>query len=232
MTVYCHRCSATLDAEASFCPHCAAPQLRVAALESADGNGAAGPGPIHGGMGTTHDRRTVEWQNVIRLALALAIPVGLCSLVFPLSVVAPISAPIILISLYRRRRPGSLLDGRSGFRIGTLTGLLAAYVSAFGIACWQIFQRYSLHQGPWMDQQYSMVIRQSIEASGRMTHNDPSSVQQTRMMLDFALAPNGRATYALFSMVALASGIVLLAGLGGVLGARLTRRSTQQIGQQ
>jgi hypothetical protein len=33
-------------------------------------------------------------------------------------------------------------------------------------------------------------------------------------------------------MVALASGIVLLAGLGGVLGARLTRRSTQQIGQQ
>jgi hypothetical protein len=123
-------------------------------------------------------------------------------------------------------------DGPSGFRIGTLTGLLAAYVSAFGVACWQIFQRYSLHQGQWMDQQYSAVIRQSIEASGRMTHNDPSGVEQTRMMLDFALAPNGRATYALFSMVALASGIVLLAGLGGVLGARLTRRSTQQIGQQ
>lgn len=229
MTVYCHRCSGALDQEASFCPHCAAPQLRVAALESGEGNGASGPGPS---LGTIHDRRTVEWRNVIRLALLLAIPVGLSSLVFPLSVVAPISAPMILISLYRRRRPGSFLDGRSGFRIGTLTGLLAAYVSAFGIACWQLFQRYSLHQGQWMDQQYSNVIRQSIEASGRMTHNDPSSVQQTRMMLDFALAPNGRATYALFSMVALASGIVLLAGLGGVLGARLTRRSTQQYGQQ
>jgi hypothetical protein len=229
MSVYCHRCSGALDPEAGFCPHCAAPQLRLAALESVEGDAAAGPGPV---LGTTHDRRSVEWQNVIRLALALAIPVGLCSLVFPLSVVAPISAPIILISLYRRHRPGSFLDGRSGFRIGTLTGLLAAYVSAFGIACWQLFQRYSLHQGAWMDQQYSTVIRQSIEASGRMTHNDPTSVQQTRMMLDFALAPNGRATYALFSMVALASGIVLLAGLGGVVGARLTRRSTQQIGQQ
>jgi hypothetical protein len=229
MTVYCHRCSGALDPEASFCPHCAAPQLRVAALESAEENGAAGPGPI---PATMHDRRTVEWQNVIRLALALAIPVGLCSLIFPLSVVAPISAPIILISLYHRRRPGSFLDGRNGFRIGTLTGLLAAYVSAFGISCWQLFQRYSLNRGQWLDQQYATVIRQSIEASGRMTHNDPASVQQTRMMLDFALAPNGRATYALFSMVALASGIVLLAGLGGVLGARLTRRSTQQIGQQ
>ncbi|MCU1314614.1 MAG: hypothetical protein JWM54_2371 [Acidobacteriaceae bacterium] len=229
MTVYCHRCSGALDHEVSFCPHCAAPQLRVAALESVEGDGAAAPGPI---LGTMHERRTVEWRNVIRLALLLAIPVGLSSLVFPLSVVAPVSAPMILIALYRRRRPGSLLDGRSGFRIGTLTGLLAAYVSAFGIACWQLFQRYSLHQGHWMDQQYSNVIRQSIEASGRMTHSDPSSVQQTRIMLDFALAPNGRATYALFSMVALASGIVLLAGLGGVVGARLTRRSTQQIGQQ
>lgn len=222
MTVYCHRCSGALDQEASFCPHCAAPQLRVPSLQDAsDGTGTDTPGPI---LGVVHDRRTIEWPNVIRLALLLAIPVGLLSLFFfPLVIVAP----VLVILLYRRRRPGSLVDGRSGFRIGALTGLLAAYVSAFGLACWQLFQRYSLHQASTLDQQYVMRVQQSAEATQRMAQGNALSMQQARALLDFFLSPDGRATITLFDTAALASGIVLLAGLGGMLGARLSRRSAQ-----
>ena len=220
MVAHCHRCSGTLDDDAGFCPHCAAPQLRVAPQEAAEESAA--PGPVHP---FTHDRRGIDWQNVIRLALWMAIPVGLIApFFFPLV----IAGPMILISLYRKRRPGTPLDGKTGFRIGSLLGLLAAYVAAFGVAGWQLFERYSLHQGSALDAQFAMQVQQSAEATQRMAQSNSMNAQQARAMLDFFLSPDGRVTYTFFYTAALAVGIVLLAGLGGVLGARLSRRSAAQ----
>jgi hypothetical protein len=218
MVAHCHRCSGTLEDDASFCPHCAAPQLRVAPQETAE----AVPGPIHA---FTHDRRGVDWQNVIRLALWIAIPVGLIApFFFPLA----IAGPIVLISLYRRRRPQSPLDGKTGFRIGSLLGLMAAYVSAFGLACWQLFEHYSLRQESALDALVALQVQQAAEATQRMAQTNGMTAQQVRLMLDFFLSPDARVTYTFFYSAALAFGIVLLAGLGGMLGARLARRSAPQ----
>lgn len=219
MVAHCHRCSGQLDEEAAFCPHCAAPQLRVAPpQETAEPT----PGAIHV---FPHHRRTIDWQKIIRLALWIAIPVGfIAPFFFPLV----IAGPIVLISMYQRRRPGVPVDGKSGFRIGTLLGVLAAYVSAFGLAGWQIFERYSLHQGSALDAQFAMQVQQSAEATQRMAQSNSVNAQQARAMLDFFLSPDGRVTYTFFYTAALAFGIVLLAGLGGLLGARLTRRATPQ----
>ena len=219
MVAHCHRCSATLEDDASFCPHCAAPQLLVAPPQET--TETAAPGPIHS---FAHDR-AIDWQSVIRLALWIAIPVGLIAPFFFPMVIA---GPIILISLYRRRRPQSPLDGKTGFRIGSLLGLLAAYVSAFGLAGWQLFERYSLHQGSTLDAQFVMQVQQSAEATQRMAQSNSVNAQQARAMLDFFLSPDGRVTYTFFYTAALAFGIVLLAGLGGMLGARLSRRSPAQ----
>ena len=219
MVAHCHRCSATLEDDASFCPHCAAPQLLVAPPQET--TETAAPGPIHS---FAHDRG-IDWQSVIRLALWIAIPVGLIAPFFFPMVIA---GPIILISLYRRRRPQSPLDGKTGFRIGSLLGLLAAYISAFGLAGWQLFERYSLHQGSTLDAQFVMQVQQSAEATQRMAQSNSVNAQQARAMLDFFLSPDGRVTYTFFYTAALAFGIVLLAGLGGMLGARLSRRSAAQ----
>jgi hypothetical protein len=219
MVAHCHRCSATLEDDASFCPNCAAPQLLVAPPQET--TETAAPGPIHA---FAHDR-AIDWQSVIRLALWIAIPVGLIAPFFFPMVIA---GPIILISLYRRRRPQSPLDGKTGFRIGSLLGLLAAYVSAFGLAGWQLFERYSLHQGSTLDAQFVMQVQQSAEATQRMAQSNSVNAQQARAMLDFFLSPDGRVTYTFFYTAALAFGIVLLAGLGGMLGARLSRRSAAQ----
>ena len=220
MVAHCHRCSATLDDDAGFCPQCAAPQLRVAPSETEEETAA--PGPTHT---FAPDRRAIDWQHVIRLALWIGIPVGLIApFFFPLV----IAGPIILISLYRKRRPGTLLDGKTGFRIGSLLGLLAAYVSAFGLAGWQLLERYSLHQGSALDAQFAMQVQQSAEATQRMAQSNSMNAQQARAMLDFFLSPDGRVTYTFFYTAALAFGIVLLAGLGGMLGARLSRRSAAQ----
>src|SRR5258708_29038227 len=220
MVAHCHRCSSALEDEAGFCPHCAAPQLRVTpSEETAESTGA---GPIHTFV---RDRRSIDWRKVIQLALLIAIPVGfIAPFFFPLV----IAGPIILISLYQKRRPGGpALDGKTGFRIGALLGVLAAYVSAFGLAGWQIFERYSLHQGSTLDAQFAMQVQQSAEATQRMAQANTMNAQQARAMLDFFLSPDGRVTYTFFYTAVLAFGIVLLAGLGGMLGARLARRSAQ-----
>ena len=100
--------------------------------------------------------------------------------------------------------------------------MLAAYVSAFGLAGWQLFERYSLHQGSALDAQFAMQVQQSAEATQRMAQANSMNAQQARAMLDFFLSPDGRVTYTFFYTAVLAFGIVLLAGLGGMLGARLT----------
>lgn len=219
MVAHCHRCSGALEDDAGFCPHCAAPQLRVAPPEE---TAEAAAGPIHTFV---RDRRSIDWRKVIQLALWIAIPVGfIAPFFFPLV----IAGPIILISLYQRRRPGTApLDGKTGFRIGALLGVLAAYVSAFGLAGWQIFERYSLHQGSTLDAQFAMQVQQSAEATQRMAQANTMNAQQAKAMLDFFLSPDGRVTYTFFYTAVLAFGIVLLAGLGGMLGARLARRSAQ-----
>ena len=219
MVAHCHRCSGVLEDDASFCPHCAAPQLRVAPPEE---TGEPASGAVHTFV---RDRRSIDWRSIIRLALWIAIPVGLIAPVFFPLVIA---GPIVLISMYQRRQPGTPLNGKAGFRIGTLLGLLAAYISAFGLAGWQLLERYSLHQGSALDAQFAIQVQQSAEATQRMAQGNSMNAQQARAMLDFFLSPDGRVTYTFFYTAVLAFGIVLLAGLGGMLGARLTRRSAPQ----
>ncbi|HEY3989295.1 MAG TPA: zinc ribbon domain-containing protein [Acidobacteriaceae bacterium] len=219
MVVHCHRCGGVLEDDASFCPHCAAPQLRVAPPQETGEPAAAGP--IHHFV----HRRAIDWRRLIQMALWISIPVGLIApFFFPLV----IAGPIVLIALYQRRRPGIPLDRKVGFRIGALTGLLAAYVSAFGVAAWQLFEHYSLHQESALDALIALQVQQSAETAQKMTQTNAMNAQQARAMLDFFMSPDGRVTYTFFYTVALAFGIVLLAGLGGMLGARLTRRSAQQ----
>jgi hypothetical protein len=219
MVAHCHRCTGVLEDDASFCPHCAAPQLRVAPPEE-----QAEPiaGPIHV---FARGRRSIDWRNVIRLALWLSIPVGLIAPFFFPMVIA---GPIILIVLYQRRQPATSLDGKAGFRIGALLGLLAAYVAAFGLAGWQLIERYSLHQKSALDVLIALQAQQSAETTQRMVQTNGMTAQQARAMLDFFLSPDGRVTYTFFYTAVLAFGIVLLAGLGGMLGARLTRHSVPQ----
>jgi hypothetical protein len=215
MVTHCHRCGSVLDEDAAFCPHCAAPQLRVAPPEETEQAG----GPVHI---FTRDRRSIDWRNVIRLAIWIAIPVGLIAPFFFPMVIA---GPIVLISMYQRRRPATPLDGKAGFRIGALMGVLAAYVSAFGVGIWQVFEHFPRRQESALDSVIALQLQQAAEATQRMAQANSLNAQQARVMLDFFLSPDARVTYALFNAAVMAFGIIVLAGLGGMLGARLSRRT-------
>ena len=218
MPAHCHRCGAALDEEVSFCPQCAAPQLRVPPPQEET---EPAPGPIR----SSARSRALDWRKLIQLALLLAIPVGLVApFFFPLV----IAGPVVLIVVYQKRSPRIPLDSKTGFRIGALMGVLAAYVSAFGVAIWQLFEHYSLHRQSTLDLLLTMQAQQYVETARRMVQANSMTAQQARAMTDFVLSPDGRVTYSFFYTAIMAFGIVLLAGLGGVLGARLTRRSAPQ----
>ena len=216
MIVHCHRCSGALEEDASFCPHCAAPQLRLALPEE-----QADAAPATGGY--IRDPRAVDWRTIFRLALWTAIPVGILTIppfFFPLI----IAGPMVVISIYQRRRPGALVDGRSGFRIGALMGLLAAYISAFFVAGLRLMERYPLHQGAVLDRDYALYIQQTAAASQSMAHGTAASAEMMNSWMNFFLTPDGRAWIALLGTAVTGVGTVLLAGIGGMLGARLAAR--------
>jgi ribosomal protein L40E len=219
MVTHCHRCGGVLDEDATFCPHCAAPQLRVAPQEEITEQAA---GPVHA---FTRDRRSVDWRSAIRLAIWTAIPVGLIAPFFFPMVIA---GPIVLIAIYQRRRPAASLDGKAGFRIGALMGMLTAYVSAFGVGVWQLFEHYSRRQESALDTVIALQLQQAAEATQRMAQANSLDAQQVRAMLDFFLSPDARVAYTFFNAAVMAIGIIVLAGLGGMLGARLIRRSATQ----
>jgi hypothetical protein len=104
-------------------------------------------------------------------------------------------------------------------------GVLAAYVSAFGVAVWQLFEHYSRHQESALDAVITLQLQQAAEATHRMAQTSGVTADQVRATLDFFISPDARVTYAFFNAALMAFGIIVLAGLGGMLGARLTRRT-------
>ncbi len=215
MELHCHRCDATIKRDDSFCAVCGAPQLRFATTdeEPAEGESAGLPQPPEA------DLRGVDWRKAFRSALAIAVPVGVLTALPGVSLgflIWVVGGSIVVIGRYRRRRPGARLDGRSGFRIGALTGLLAAYISAALVAVFQLIERYAMHLGPDLDKAYA----ERMEQSTAMVQTTAQTEAQLRAYLHFMLTPDGRAAMSLAGAVMTAVFMVLLAGIGGILGVR------------
>jgi hypothetical protein len=220
MDVHCHRCGSPLGSEDTYCSVCAAPQLRV---ELADADQASASGAERATAPLSHERRGTDWHKALRVAVMIALPVGVLtalpgvSLGFLFWVVGGAAMAVVL---YSRHKPGAPLDRRSGFRLGALTGLFAAYISTALVGALQILERYSLHLGPIIDREYT----ERMEQSTAMVQTTADTEAQVRAYLHFLLTPDGRAAMSLAGAALTAVMTVLLAGLGGVLGVRYFAR--------
>jgi hypothetical protein len=220
MEVHCHRCGSTLGSEDTFCSTCAAPQLRIDLPEEPEITTLASE-RVH-----PLDRRGTDWQKALRVALIIALPVGVLTALPGVSLGSLfwiVGGAATAVVLYSRRKPGAPLDGRGGFRLGALTGLFAAYISTAMIGVLLLLERYSLHLGPAIDREYA----QRVEQSTAMVRTTAETEAQVRACLHFLLTPDGRAGASLASAALTALMTVLLAGLGGILGVRyFARRRT------
>lgn len=210
----CHRCGSTVVRGDPFCPVCGAPQLHFDASEQAepDENGDASANAGRPGQ--------VQWKLVLAACAKVAIPAGvLCAL--PLiaagSLLWVAGGACAVILLYRRKRPMALLNMRSGFRIGSLVGLIIAYVSIAVTALLRFAQRFPLHGGHSIDEEYEEIIRSSMT----MFQTTPDTQAQMRSFFHFMLTPDGRAAWSLMNMATVTVLTVLFAAVGGAVGVRM-----------
>lgn len=218
MELVCHRCSATIEPEAYYCQQCGAPQLRYVQQEDIAASAGSGTDGIPRHAGTEHPG-AIHWKLTIQIAVLVAIGVGLLSTLLAAGSVLWVAVgAVVVIGIYHRRQPQTLLGPRVGARIGALVGLLAASVAIAGNAVFLVIQRYAMHQGNTIDGQLTSIVKQAAEHAAAM---DPQAPVQT--FVNFWLSAEGRTGLILLTMGFLSVLILLFAIAGGVLGAQIYR---------
>jgi hypothetical protein len=233
MPEFCHRCGGELPAgsgESPFCPHCGAPQLSLS-LENQSvetGGEVAGEAAAVGTTGAlpAAGARKVEWKTAIRCAAAVAGVGALLSvgairvdLLSPVSFLWIMSASLITLGFYQRRRPAAWLDVRVGARIGVVVGVCLALELGVAMAGAGLVARYGLHAMGSFDAQMTAQVQKAVQQS---------STPVPAEMMGFLGSPEFRGGMILAGFAFLSAGLVVMSTLGGafagLLGQLRTRR--------
>lgn len=215
MELVCHRCGTTLNATESFCPHCGAPQLLYEPQDEVEEVLGTGPQSMAQNLG--RDPGVVLWKQAISTAALLSIPVGILSSLFDFGALWVIGGGILAVSLYRRRT--GLLPARStGWRIGGLLGVMAAFVTNAVDSITMVLERYVLHNGAPIDHRFQELAQQMTE---QMVHSNPEAVATMPWFIHFWLSPDGTAAMALMGAAGSAIAMLIFAAAGGAIGARI-----------
>jgi hypothetical protein len=220
MEQVCHRCGTALNESDPFCPHCGAPQLRYEAGEDAIPSSNVAPAQRF----AMRNPNAIAWRDAILAAALIAFPAGLlASLLGGLEVFWAIAGGMVTISLYRRRT-GTLITSRLGWRIGAVLGLFAAVVAAAINGVSLLLQRYAFHQGASVDRHLHDLGQQITD---QLVRSNPEAVSVIPGFIHFWLTPDGAAAMVLLNSAGLTIAMLLFAAAGGALGARLTHKSVQ-----
>ncbi len=220
MDLACHRCSATLEPEAFYCPECGAPQIRYVTDEDEAAQGMPGIG-VNIQAGAAAAGSSVSWRLAIQIAAVVGTGVGVLSALLAAGSVLWVAVgAVVAMGIYHRRRPLTLLGPRVGARVGGLLGLIAATVAFAANSVLLVVQRYGMHQGHEIDTQLTNIVKQ---AAARAATMDPQAPVIT--FTNFWLSAEGRIGLILLTMAFLSSLIVLFAIAGGVLGGQIYRSS-------
>jgi hypothetical protein len=160
----------------------------------------------------------VLWKDAITAALLVAVPVGILSSLLGLSVLWVTGGGIATISIYRRRT-GLPPAGRTGWRIGGILGVMAAFVSTAIDSLTLVLQRYLLHDGGSIDERFHQATQQAQLVAEQMNKSNPEAAAMMPWFIHFWQSPDGIAAMALMGTFLAALGMLLFSALGGALGA-------------
>ena len=208
----CYKCGQMVEEGRPFCPHCAAPQIRVLTPE---------PAAVPFGERTAMVESTAELpasQTVPVLALPMrwsqaAQPCAIAALIAAIAMVLKLVVPLIAavgagflaVSLYRRRNPEIAMHARLGARLGALCGFFCSCMTAILAAV----RVALLHEG----EEVRRLLLDSIQQqAGR--YPDP----QFQATLDFIRSPAGLAFMMVFLAIFGLIVLLLLGTAGGALG--------------
>jgi hypothetical protein len=225
----CHRCGAELPAdsgESPFCPHCGTPQLFLAienqSVETggeppigADGKASTGalPPPLP---------RQVEWKTAIRCAAAVAGIAAVLSVVAMrvdalslLSFLWIMSASLITMGFYQKRRPAAWMDMKVGAHIGVVVGICLAVELGLAMTGAGLVARFVLHSMGNFDTQMTAQLQEAVRKSAT-----PVPPQ----MLGFVASPEFRGGMMLGLFVFFSAILLVVSTLGGAFAGLLRMR--------
>ena len=212
----CYKCGQIVEQGIPFCPHCAAPQIRVVIAE---------PPPI---LAVVADSETPPSDSSVSQAVAaVALPMRwsdaikpcvlaafIASVLMSLGLnpfVAMLSVGFLAIVFYRHYRPGILIKATAGAAIGALGGFLWFAISSIFGALIVIV----LHKGPEIRQQLLDKIQQTATQAADAQVQATLERFKTPAGLEFLIGAG-----LVFALLA----SIVLASLGGALGGALLGR--------
>lgn len=224
----CYKCQASIDESLPFCPHCGAPQIRVASPEEEATPGeasAAGPPearpefvPPQGWAGSppAYHPYAIQWD----MAWKGAVLAGLIAAVLTATPLLSLGcclwllgAGTLAVSLYHRRVPGAVVTPGMGMRIGAVTGLIGFVATSI----WSTF-RFATNS-----QEFRSALEEQMQKS--LANNpDPRAQDLMREFMSTLNTPQGLATFFVLSLVIVAVVFVVFGAAGGAVGASIFAR--------
>ena len=220
-----------------FCPHCGAPQIRVAiAREEPDttpmpaatgeelpaGESAPAQRPeavfsrADAALSAKYERRVVIFS-----ALTAGFAAGIGSLVpfVPFIMLCMVAAGGMAVTLYKRRLPYVSVPTRRGFRIGALAGLFGFLLNA----ATSVFGMLSAGNRTALREAMQERLKEALAVN-----SDPAAKQMVKHLGDMVSTPGGLAAVFAFSLCLFGLLFVLLSGIGGAIGAALFGKKAQR----
>jgi len=215
----CYKCGRLIEEGRPFCPHCAAPQIRVLTSEP-----VPAAGPLADAAAVAHlpsalpasDTVPVlavpmHWSHAVR-PCALAALVGSLLMILGLHpLVAMLVVGFLGVVFYRQGRPGVSLTAGAGAKLGALSGLIFFAMSSI----LEAGRVLVLHAGAELRQGLIAIIDQAAART-----SDP----QTIAVFERFKTPDGIEFLMVFGLIVGFLFAVAFGAVGGALGGSVLGR--------
>lgn len=221
----CYKCQTSIDETLPFCPHCGAPQIRVASPDeeasqlqplSSDATPQVVPPASWTPGAPVYHPYAIQWELAWKGAFLSGLIAAVLTIVPVVSMgccLWLLGAGALAVFLYQRRIPGAFVTPGMGMRIGAVSGVIAFVI----VATWstvtftansEAFRSATLDQ---MDKFFTAYPNPRA----------PEMMQQLTATLN---SPQGLASYFVLSLVIMAIVLVVFSAAGGALGASMFAR--------
>jgi hypothetical protein len=221
----CYKCQTSIDETLPFCPHCGAPQIRVASPEDAlesPSSADATPQVIQpeawasGAPAYMPQTSAIQWELALKGSLLAGLAAALLTALPVLSLgccLWLLGAGALAVWLYMRRVPGSPVTPGMGMRIGAVSGVVGFVVTTI----WSVV-RFAANS-----QEFRTALQQQMDKS-IASNPDPRAQEIMRQFMTNLNTPQGLAIFFVLMLVIMAIVFVIFSAAGGAIGAAMFAR--------